>query len=150
LIVPHFWLPQVLGVQPQMLGMPPPPQVSGSLQVPQTRGPLPQPRSIVPQFTPVQSLGVQPQTLGMPLPPQVSGGGQMPQSTWPPMPSSIRPQFFPRASQMGLPARLATAASSARTNNQTAVSDCRFMASSFTFKLSPPVPLSHGRGGSQS
>jgi hypothetical protein len=47
---PQF-LPLQLGVQPQTLAVPPPPQVCGDVQVPQVSVP-PQPSLIVPQFLP--------------------------------------------------------------------------------------------------
>lgn len=48
--VPHFPL-QLGAEQPQTFGVPPPPQVSGELQVPQFRMP-PQPSDTWPQFFP--------------------------------------------------------------------------------------------------
>jgi hypothetical protein len=78
-IEPQFlpWAAQVVGVQPQTLGVPPPPQVFVPVQAPQVRVP-PQPLEIEPQFLPwaAQVVGVQPQTLATPAPPQVCGGRQ--------------------------------------------------------------------------
>jgi hypothetical protein len=82
----------VRGVQPQTLGVPPPPHVCGAVQVPQFTVP-PQPFGTVPQLSPAGHVvrGVQPQTPGVPPPPQVCGAVQMPQE--PPQPSG--PQFLP-------------------------------------------------------
>jgi hypothetical protein len=76
-IVPQF-LPcaaHVVGVQPQTLAVPLPPQLCGEEQLPQLKVP-PQPLEIVPQFLPAaaQVMGEQvlpPQTLAVPPPPQV-------------------------------------------------------------------------------
>ena len=51
-----------MGVQPQTFGVPPPPQISGAVQVPQLRvKPVQSPSGIVPQFFPcaAQVVGVQ-------------------------------------------------------------------------------------------
>jgi hypothetical protein len=88
---------------PQWLGTPPPPHVSGEVQVPQSTRP-PQPSPCMPH---VASSSAQvflvhgpvpvPQTLGPP-PPQISPGTvHVPQSTRPPHPSATGPQFFPRS-----------------------------------------------------
>src|SRR5438552_979954 len=65
--------------------VPPPPQVSGVVQVPQEMGGPPQTSGIVPQFWPFGQVvaGVQPQTPGVPgvPPPQVAGAVQVPQSS---------------------------------------------------------------------
>ena len=62
-------------MQPQTLGVPPPPQVCGDAQLEQVYVP-PQPLGTEPHF-PAQAVaigvGVQPQTLGVPPPPQVCG-----------------------------------------------------------------------------
>jgi len=52
---------QVVGVQPQTFGLPPPPQVLGAMQVPQLSVSPQSPSGIVPQFAPaaVQVVGVQ-------------------------------------------------------------------------------------------
>ena len=63
----------VIGVQPQTLGVPPPPQLCGAVQAgPQVSVP-PQPSERVPQLAPPGQAvrGVQPQTLGVPPPPQL-------------------------------------------------------------------------------
>ena len=78
------------GVQPQMLGVPAPPQVSGAVHEPHdTVRDTPQlsAAETKPQFLPrraqssVSLSGVQPQMLGVPPPPQVSGGAHSPQLT---------------------------------------------------------------------
>jgi hypothetical protein len=66
---------QLVGVHPHTLAVPPPPQVFGAVQLPQSSD-LPQPSLICPQFlpSPTQVLGTHapvPQTLGLPLAPQV-------------------------------------------------------------------------------
>src|SRR5438132_689446 len=73
-IIPQSAAPQVVGVQPHWLGTPPPPQVSGAVQVPQLRVP-PQPSDTEPQLSPAGHVvaGVQPHWLGTPPPPQVCG-----------------------------------------------------------------------------
>ena len=70
-------------MQPHTLGVPPPPQVWGAVQAPQSRVP-PQPSEGAPQSLPAaaQVVGVQtlpPQTFGVPPPPQICGAGQAPQ-----------------------------------------------------------------------
>ena len=57
---PHPANVQVAGVHPQTFGVPPPPQVSNPVHVPQSSVP-PQPSEIVPQFLPcaAQVVGVQ-------------------------------------------------------------------------------------------
>lgn len=77
-------------------GVPPPPQLSGSAQVPHWMTP-PQPSPAAPQFTPrsAQVMGVHggaPQTLATPPPPQVSLPAQVPQARLWPQPSSMFPQ----------------------------------------------------------
>jgi hypothetical protein len=87
------------------LSTPPPPQVRGAVQVPQSSVP-PQPSLAKPQSAPVvaQVCGTQPppfpQTFGTPPPPQVSGAAQVPQSSVPPQPSGSEPQFAPSAAQV--------------------------------------------------
>ncbi len=85
---------QFCGVQPHALSAPPPPQVSGALQTPQSRTPS-QPSETVPHVAPslAQVVGVQgvvPQRLA-PLPPQNRPLGQLPHSTVPPQPLEIVP-----------------------------------------------------------
>jgi hypothetical protein len=102
-IEPQFlpWAAHVVGVQPQTLGVPAPPQVFVPVQEPQGRVP-PQPLEIEPQFLPwaAQVVGVQPQTLAAPAPPQVLGPVQAPHSSVPPQPLGIEPQFLPWAAQV--------------------------------------------------
>jgi len=84
---------------PQTPGMPPPPQVSGAVQVPQLRVP-PQPLPLEPQLMPSSwhVCGVQlppsmkPHCPGVPPPPHVWGGVQGPQLMAPPQPSPAGPQ----------------------------------------------------------
>jgi hypothetical protein len=92
---------QVVGVHPQTLGLPVPPQVWGAVQVPQLSVP-PHPSGMDPQLSPraAQVVGVHPQTLGLPLPPQVWGAVQVPQLSVPPHPSEIDPQLSPRAAHV--------------------------------------------------
>ena len=93
---------QVVGVQPQTFGVPPPPQVSGAVQVPQLTVP-PQPSDTEPQLSPAGHivLGVQPHTLAVPPPPHVCGAVQVPQvSMSPQSPSGIIPQVAPCAVQV--------------------------------------------------
>ena len=86
---------------PQTFGVPPPPQVSGRVHLPQSRV-LPQPSAIVSQFAPAAAhvVGEQPQTFDVPPPPQVSGRVHVPQSRVPPQPSAIVPQFAPAAAHV--------------------------------------------------
>ncbi len=68
---PHSSLQNFLGLQPQLLVEPPPPQVSGAVQVPQLTL-FPQPSVTFPQFLLAQGLpALQPQTFEVPPPPQV-------------------------------------------------------------------------------
>lgn len=92
---------QVLGVHPQTLGVPPPPQVSGTLQVPQLSW-CPHPSSTVPQVAPrsAQVLAAHPQMFGLPPPPQVCGLWQDPQSSNVPHPSEVLPQVAASSSQV--------------------------------------------------
>ncbi len=99
-IVPHSTpsAAQVVAVQPQACGTPPPPQVSGALQLPQSRMLL-QPSEISPHSaaSSAQVLGVHdevPHWLG-PSPPQNSPGEQPPQSSVLPQPSSTEPHSAP-------------------------------------------------------
>src|SRR5688572_3757736 len=75
--------------------MPPPPQLWGDVQEPQSSSP-PQPSGMVPQFLPWswQELGLQPQTLGTPPPPQLCGAAHAPQLSTPPQPLGMMPQFL--------------------------------------------------------
>ena len=96
---------RVHGGVPHTLAVPPPPQVSGRLQVPQLSE-LPQPSPWVPQVTPssVQVLGVQatvePHWLGVPPPPHVPASPQPPQSSGLPQPSPAGPQLKPSSEQV--------------------------------------------------
>ena len=83
-------------MQPQLFEVPPPPQLSGGVQVPHASCP-PQPFEMLPQFLfwAAQVVGVQPQTLGVPAPPQLWGDEHVPQFTEPPHPSGMLPQFLP-------------------------------------------------------
>lgn len=81
-------------MQPHALSAPPPPQVSGALQTPQSRTPS-QPSETVPHVAAslAQVVGVQgvvPQRLA-PLPPQNRPLGQLPHSTVPPQPLEMVP-----------------------------------------------------------
>jgi hypothetical protein len=92
----------VSGVQPQTFGVPPPPQVSSPVQVPQSRVP-PQPSEMVPQFLPCAAhvVGMQPHTFGVPPPPHVSGDPHDPQSSGcGHVPFGIVPQFLPCSAQV--------------------------------------------------
>jgi hypothetical protein len=83
---------QVAGVQPQTLGVPPPPQVCGAVQLPQLSVP-PQPSGIEPQslFCAAQVVGVQ---LLHTLAVQTFGVTQVPQLSVPPQPLEMAPQFL--------------------------------------------------------
>jgi hypothetical protein len=90
--------------KPQTPGVPPPPQVSGAVQLPQSRDP-PQPSPAGPQLIPwlMQLLGMHappPHTLGLPPPPHVWGAVQVPQLSIPPQPSPTGPQFAPACAQV--------------------------------------------------
>jgi hypothetical protein len=84
---------------PHWPGVPPPPQISGKVQVPQGMTP-PQPSADTPQFCPAaqfvsgtQGVTLSPHWLGTPPPPQISGNVQVPQfSVRPPQPSDCWPQ----------------------------------------------------------
>jgi hypothetical protein len=125
-MVPQFIEPEhvVTGTQPELpphtLSVPPPPHVSGAVQVPQLyvpphpllwrpqlKTPLPQAtvwemgtqRSTPPSITPPSDRTLSPpQTLGCPPPPHVAGAVQVPPSglqvTAPPQPSATTPQFI--------------------------------------------------------
>ena len=82
----------VIGVQPQTLAVPPPPQVAGDEHEPHVTRP-PHPLETVPQLSPggQVNLGVQPQM----FPPQGLPTGQVPQDTVPPHPSGTVPQLSP-------------------------------------------------------
>ena len=78
-------------MQPQTLGVPPPPQVWGTVQVPQSRVP-PQPSGTSPQLSPAGHLVigvVQPHLLAVPPPPQVWGAVQVPQPGAPQQPHAL-------------------------------------------------------------
>src|SRR5688572_4417456 len=88
--------------------MPPPPQVCGAVQVPQSSSP-PHESLAGPQFMPrlAQVVGVQlklmggvPQTPGVPSPPHIWGEVHVPQSNSPPQPSAAGPQLAPSWSQV--------------------------------------------------
>jgi hypothetical protein len=90
---------------PQRLGMPPPPQDSGIVHVPQLGMSAPQPSAAGPQFAPCSRHvfgrhGFFPQTLGLRPPPQTSGDVHAPQSRIPPQPSGTGPQFAPIVAQL--------------------------------------------------
>jgi hypothetical protein len=74
-------LAHVFGVQPHRLGSPPPLQVPGAEQLPQSSID-PQPSGIDPQSVPcmVQVVGLHPHWLAVPPPPQVLGKVHAPQS----------------------------------------------------------------------
>jgi hypothetical protein len=93
-----------LTVCPHLLGVPLPPQVSGSVHVPHWTTP-PQPSEIGPQSAPAwaQVLGVQmapPHLLGSPPPPHVCGGVHVPHWMMPPQPSPIGPQLAPTSAHV--------------------------------------------------
>jgi len=99
---------QVFGVHggvPQTLGIPPPPQVSGAVHVPQLSE-LPQPSPWVPQFTASSAhvfgtqLDATPHLLGAPPPPHVPASPQLPQLSWPPQPSPAGPQSNPSSAHV--------------------------------------------------
>lgn len=92
-------------VRPQTLGVPPPPQVSGAVQLPHWRRP-PQPSAMGPHepSTSSQVFGTQslppPHRLGSPPPPQVVGMGQPPHSMSLPQPSGAGPHSTPCSAQL--------------------------------------------------
>jgi len=95
-MVPHAapCAAQVLAVQPQALAMPPPPQLSGAVHLPQSRT-SPHPSDTVPQLAPRSAQvfgrhGVVPQRFG-PLPPQNKPVSHSPHSTLAPHPSGTLP-----------------------------------------------------------
>src|SRR2546428_108771 len=66
--LPHFVRNVPHGSVPHTLGVPPPPQLSGAVHVPQSIAP-PQPSSMTPQSTPATHVfGVQPQAFAIPPP----------------------------------------------------------------------------------
>src|SRR5262245_34239039 len=99
---------------PQTPDTPPPPQMYGAVQVPQSAVRPPQPSAILPQLTPGYSAQVflahgdppsvskeLPQTLALPPPPQISPAlVQVPQSMVAPQPSPARPQLYARSVQV--------------------------------------------------
>jgi hypothetical protein len=103
--------PQVRGVQiplpspPHRLGTPPPPQVSGDMQTPQSIVP-PQPSDCGPQVAPwaAQFSGVQisdmPQTPGSQRPHVSPSSVHVPQSRTSPQPSPVGPHAMPSSSQV--------------------------------------------------
>src|SRR5260221_14691121 len=98
-IVPQF-LPcivQVVGMHPHLVGMPPPPQDFGSVQVFVQVKTLPHPSEIEPHSAPSEAhvfgtQGVAPHRFG-PAPPHTSAPVQALQSSMPPQPSGIVPQL---------------------------------------------------------
>lgn len=100
---------QVVGVQPQTLGVPFPPHVLGLEQFPHWSVP-PQPSGIEPQFLPaawqvVGTQGVVPHRFA-PAPPQNWPVGQLPQSVVPLQPSAIAPHSAPASSHVTSEAQL--------------------------------------------
>jgi hypothetical protein len=87
-------------LQPHAPSVPPPPQVSGGVHVPQLRT-CPQPSESMPQVTPdaAHVVGAQPQRFGTPEPPHVAGAVQLPQPTNPPQTFATAPQFAPTSAQ---------------------------------------------------
>jgi hypothetical protein len=97
-----FSAAHVVGVQPHLFGVPPPPHVlPESRHAPQSII-LPQPSETMPQSAPRsgQVNGVQPHIFDMPPPPQVSGGVQRPHCTVAPHPSDTSPQLAPSSPQV--------------------------------------------------
>jgi hypothetical protein len=94
----------VVGTQPHLFGVPPPPHVFGAAHVPQSRLP-PQPSETTPHSAPscAQVFIVQPQTFASPAPPHDCGDAHEPQASIAPQPFAIMPQFLPCIAQvMGL------------------------------------------------
>jgi hypothetical protein len=99
----HVFGTQVGGAPPHTLGNPPPPQISGGVQVPQLAVRPPQPSLTGPQFAPTSAQvflahggTLLPHTLGLPPPPQYSPATvHAPQSTSAPQPSATGPQLNP-------------------------------------------------------
>ena len=86
----------------QTAGVPPPPQISGDVQVPHAIH-APQPSGTAPQFLPCAAhvVGVHgPHTFGTPPAPQLCGSVQLPQVIVLPQPSEIVPQFLPSDSHV--------------------------------------------------
>jgi hypothetical protein len=82
------------------LGVPPPPQVSGASQPPQSIVP-PQLSAIVPQSLPAAQVARgQPHAFAVPVPPQVSGSVHHPHQSIVPQPSEISSQVLPTISQV--------------------------------------------------
>jgi hypothetical protein len=85
---------QLVGVQPHVFGVSPPPHVWGAVHVPQSSMP-PHPSGIEPQCASMASqlVGVQPHVFGVSPPPHVWGAVHVPQSSMPPHPSGTSPQL---------------------------------------------------------
>jgi adenylate kinase family enzyme len=96
--------PQVVGVHPQTLSVPPPPHVSGSVHVPQSSTPVQRsgisPQSFISSMQVVGVHGPLPQRFGMPIAPHTSSGPHVPHSIVPPQPSLIGPHSAPSAAQV--------------------------------------------------
>jgi hypothetical protein len=90
----RFLFAQLVGEQPHWVAMPPPPHVSGAVQVPHETV-FPQPSFQSPHVVAPHPSGVQPHRDGSPPPPHVSGGVQLPQETFPPQPSLNDPHVAP-------------------------------------------------------
>jgi hypothetical protein len=99
----HWLLP------PHWLGVPPPPQTAGDVQLPHARTP-PHPSAMGPHalaghvrsgwhgVPPSPRIVPPPHTLALPPPPQIAGAVHplpLPQFTTPPQPSAMLPQFIP-------------------------------------------------------
>ncbi len=95
------WIAHDVGLHPQWLAMPLPPQVSAAGHAPQSSVP-PQPSSTLPQSAPTSAhvLRLQAHTLGSPPPPQVAGAAQVPQFIACPQPSATLPQSRPSIWQL--------------------------------------------------
>jgi hypothetical protein len=94
---------QVVGVQPHRFSTPPPPQVFGCSQLPQSSV-VAQPSEMTPQSAPAASQvvgmqGVVPQRF-MPPPPQVSPSGHASQTTVEPQPPGSSPHSAPSSWQV--------------------------------------------------
>ncbi len=100
--LPQVRAPQVTDglceVQPQLYGVPPPPQLCGARHVPQSTD-FPQLFVALSQLFPAQVTevlsGVQPQVNGAPPPPHVCGAVHVPQLTVCPQLLVAGPQLFP-------------------------------------------------------
>jgi hypothetical protein len=107
---PEQMAASLCGMQPQVLGTPPPPQVLGGMHVPQVAvrdAPQLSVALRLPQVADsrmqnaLSDSAVQPQTFAWPEPAQLCGAVQVPQSIMLPQPSGTMPQLKPSEAQEG-------------------------------------------------